>query len=219
MKTGIAHPLLLAAALLGLASCKKPAVDVAVEPEPVPVAAATPAPATPPPIKPLAAITPVPELLAPPGIYFLIQKASIVTDDGIIGLKPGQGLRQVSPGTYEANGQTVQLRDDQVTNNLRIARKFAAADAASQTALRQALHPPPPKAPAATPVAVAVSATPPQPSSRPPSAQGTLLSGGSRLGAGTGVADPETANRKNVKLDSSGRYYWRDSRGAIRYDF
>jgi hypothetical protein len=115
----------------------------------------------------------------------------------------------------------VPLRDDQVTNNLRIARQFAATDAAIQAASRQALQPPPPaNLPPARSSTPAVAATPaPRPVARPAAPPGNSLSGGPKLGAGTGRADPETANRKNSKLDSSGRPYWRDSRGNIRYDF
>ncbi|MGB8169492.1 MAG: hypothetical protein WCF18_18475, partial [Chthoniobacteraceae bacterium] len=146
MKLGIVPLNLVAVALaagaLTLAACKKQVAEVEMEPEPL--AMATPVPiATPAQAKPVAVVTPSPDPLAPPGIFFLLQKASITTDDGIIGLKPGQGLRQVSPGNYEVNGQTIQLRDDQVTNNLRIAQQLAAADASAQAALRQAMQPKP----------------------------------------------------------------------------
>jgi hypothetical protein len=214
----------LIAAMIALASCKKPVAEEVVETPPPPVA--TPAAVvttTPVPVRPVAALTPAPDPLAPPGIFFLLQKASITTEDGIVGLRPGQTLRQVAPGTYEVGGQTVQLRDDQVTNNLRIARQYATADATSQAALRHALQAA--NAPRATPSAttaanVASSATPvPRATPRPMTPAANLLSGGSRLGGGTGVADPETANRRNVRVDSSGRQYWKDSRGNIRYDF
>jgi hypothetical protein len=223
MKLGIVPSMLVAVAIATgattLTSCKKPIAEVETEPEPIPVA--TPAPVvTPAPATPIAVATPSPDPLAPPGIFFLLQKASITTDDGIVGLKPGQGLRQVSPGNYEVNGHTVQLRDDQVTNNLRIARQYASADAAAQAALRQALQATPTVAPITGTTSATRSATPaPAPVTRAPAAPVSALVGGSRLGAGTGAADPETANRRNVKVDSSGRHYWRDSRGAIRYDF
>lgn len=203
-----------------LTSCQKPEAEVVAESDPPAPSVAPPAPAaTPAPATPMAVATPLPDPLAPPGIFFLLQKASITTDDGIIGLKPGQALRQVSPGTYEVNGHTVQLRDDHVTNNLRIARHYAAADAATQAARRQALQPAPTRAPVSSTAPVAVSTPAPRPISRPAPPPSTGLSGGARLGAGTGAADPETANRRNVKVDSSGRHYWRDSRGNIRYDF
>lgn len=219
MKFGIVRSMLLVGVLAALVSCKKPEAEVAAEPESEPIAVTTSNPGgavgqT----TPIALATPAPDPLAPPGIYFLIQKASITTEDGIVGLKPGQGLRMVGPGTYEVNGHTVQLRDHQVTNNLRIARQHAAADAAAQASLRQAMQIA--TAPKPAPSSPKVSATPtPQPISRPVAVPVTSLSSGSRLGAGTGAADPETSNRRNVKVDSSGRQYWRDSRGNTRYDF
>lgn len=215
MKIGIIRLTLLAGlcagGLAGFTSCQPPKPEVAVEPEPLAPPAPSPV-ATPPPAPPLAATTPVPDPLAPPGVFYLLQKASITTDDGIVGLKPGQILRQVSPGAYEVNGHTIELSEHQVTNNLRIARQFAAAAVATQAALRPPLPPKTTPAPvAATPSAAAAT--------RPTAAQGNSLSSGSRLGAGTGRADPETSNRKNVRVDSAGRQYWRDSRGGIRYDF
>ena len=219
MKIGIIRSMLLAgtcaAGVATLTSCKPSKPEVTAEPEPL--APPPPAPAaTPAPTMPIAAATPAPDPLAPPGIFFLLQKASITTDEGIVGLKPGQGLRQVGPGTYEVNGRTMQLRDDQVTNNLRIARQFAAADVATQTARRQAVQP------KTTPSALVTtpSTTPaPAAATRPAGPPGNSLTSGPRLGAGTGAADPETSNRKNVRVDSGGRQYWKDSRGNIRYDF
>ncbi len=209
----------LATSAATLTSCRKPAAEVAAEPEPLPVPSPVPTAA---PVRstPIAVATPAPDPVAPPGIFFLLQNVSITTDDGIIGLKPGQGLRQVSPGSYEVNGQTVQLRDNQVTNNLRIARQYAAADAAAQAALRQARQPAPTVAPATAANSTVIPATPvPREVPRPVATPSSGLSAGPRLGAGTGAADPESANRRNVKVDSSGRQYWRDSRGTIRFDF
>jgi hypothetical protein len=218
MKTGTASILLagaVAVSAAGLNSCRRATPEAA--PEPPPVVVATPFPATTPAVAtPIAAAPPAQDPLAPPGIFFLLQKTSITTDDGIVGLKPGQSLRQVGPGTYEANGQTVQLRENQVTNNLRIARQFATADAVTQAALRQTLQPTPSVAPITASRSAPPLATPvprPQPAARNP------LSGGPKLGGGTGAADPETSNRRNVRVDSSGRQYWRDSRGNLRYDF
>lgn len=223
MKLGNARFMLLVGALtsgvLAFTSCKRPTPEVTSAPEPLP--AATPiAVATPAPFTPIAVATPSPDPLAPPGIFFLIQKASITTDEGIIGLKPGQGVRQVSPGHYEVHGQTIELRDDQVTNNLRIARQFATADAATQAAWQKALRTPHSAATTgpANSSAAASTSTPP-PITRTFTPQSTALTSGSRLGAGTGTADPETANRKNTRVDTSGRQYWRDSRGNIRYDY
>jgi hypothetical protein len=116
----------------------------------------------------------------------------------------------------------VQLRDDQVTNNLRIARQVAGAAAAAQAARRQApqpLLPTPSRVAAERDVANPSAPSAPPVAPRPTVSPTNPLSGGVKLGAGTGIADPETANRRNVKVDRSGRQYWRDSRGNIRYDF
>jgi hypothetical protein len=87
-----------------------------------------------------AVATPVPDPLAPPGVFYLLQPVSITTTDGIVGLKPGRILQQISPGTYTVEGHTIQLRDDQVTNNLRIAGQYAAAANSAQAAIRQNLQ-------------------------------------------------------------------------------
>ncbi len=203
-----------------ISGCGKHAVEEpADEAEPPPAVALVATP-TPPPATPVAVATPVPDPLAPPGVFFLLQKASITTDDGIVGLKPGQVVRQVGPGTYEAEGHQLTLASHQVTNNLRIARQLASADAASQAALRQASAaaaikaPPAPSGPVNTVVTTVLSTPIPRPALQP-----TGIGGGSRLGTGAGGADPELANRNNARVDASGRRYWRDSHGAVRYDF
>lgn len=114
-----------------LAACQKPVAQAPLEPEPEPLA--TPAPVA-------VVATPVPDPLAPPGRFYLLQPVSITTQDGIIGLKPGRVLQQTGPGSYAVDGHTVQLRGDQVTNNLRIAGHYARADAAAQVAIRQNLQ-------------------------------------------------------------------------------
>lgn len=128
----------------GLGGCKKkvaeepppeetpaatPTPKLAATPEPKAVAMATP---TPPPA------TPAPEL-APPGVYYLITAVSVETSDGILGLKPGQPLKEVRPGVYRADNNEVTLRPDQVTNDLAIARRFAAQDQRNQAAIQQHL--------------------------------------------------------------------------------
>lgn len=174
--------LALVASIGSLASCKKPDAETAAEPEPQALPAAPPSYGN-------ACASHADRRRhtaarsARAARDLLPQKASITTDDGIVGLKPGQGLRQIGPGTYEVNGQTVQLRNDQVTNNLRIARQYAAADAATQAALRQAMQPPPPRAPAPSTTTVSISATPtPRPISRPAAVPTTALSGRTKAG-------------------------------------
>ncbi len=199
-------------------ACQKPPVETLAPGEaPAPPAVT---PATAPAVKPIMTATPAPDLVSPPGIFFLMQKASITTDAGIVGLKPGQLLREVGPDLYEVDGQRIALRPSQVTNNLRIARELASADYAVQAALRGASREKLPT-PVATPAA---RATPPTTRSATAAASPQASATPSpievpKLGAGTGFADPEYGNRKNAKMDKSGRLYWRDSHGAIRYDF
>jgi hypothetical protein len=214
MKTGILlstwRITALAATAALLVSCKQPVAEAPPAPEPAPEPpppVATPAPATPIAVAP----TPVPDPLAPPGVFILLQKASITSDDGIVGLKPGTVLRQVSPGTYSVDGREVTLRDDQVTNNLRIAAQYTAADASAQAAIRQTRQ----QRAAAAQAAQATPTPTPAPAS---TARASSSSSSAKLGSGTGVADPEYGNRRNIKVDKSGRYYWRDSKGNIRYD-
>ena len=107
--------------------------------------------ATPAPVQPEA--TPEPNYFTPEGIFYTVVKASIETDSGIIGIKPGTKVKLVAPGEYETGGQRVKLTDDQVTNDLRIAQRVLAADAAGQAALRREMatwrQAEPPAAPAA----------------------------------------------------------------------
>ena len=77
------------------------------------------------------------------------------TSDGIIGLKPGQLLRDVRPGVYRADNNELTLRPDQVTNDLAIARRLANQDQRTQAAIQQRL--------AAQPTAAAARGTNPQP--------------------------------------------------------
>ena len=129
--------------IVGFSGCKKK--EVAEEaPEEAPAATPTPKPApapkiaeaTPPPKA--AAPAPTPQF-APPGVYFLITAVSVETSDGILGLKPGQMLKEVKPGVYKADNNEVTLRPDQVTNDLTIARRVAAVDQQTQAAIQQRL--------------------------------------------------------------------------------
>ena len=105
-------------------------------------AEATPAPASEPP-KVTATATPEPPQLAPHGVYFLVAATSVETSDGIVGLKPGTQLQLLSPGKYMAGQHQVTLRADQVTNDLRVARRVAGQEAAAQASLRKSAVPPP----------------------------------------------------------------------------
>ena len=124
------------------------------------VAAATPRPAP-----PVAPATPTPPELAPPGVFFLLGKASIETPDGITGLRPGTRVQRTGPGEYtDAEGHKLTLAANQVTNDLRVVRHILGADASEQKALRQLINqraPGPAEAPAtAAPGSTAPAATP-----------------------------------------------------------
>jgi hypothetical protein len=94
--------------------------------------------------------------LAPPGIYYLVTAVSVETSDGILGLKPGQMLKEIKPGLYQADANQVSLRPDQVTNDLSIARRVAVRDQMNQTALRARMA----AAPIATPARAGTTARP-----------------------------------------------------------
>ncbi|MEP6671753.1 MAG: hypothetical protein ABJF10_21515 [Chthoniobacter sp.] len=156
---------LVLGSLMGFSGCKK---QVAKEEVPEEVPAATPAPklATPEP-KPVAVATPTPPPatpapeLAPPGVFYLVTKVSVETSDGILGLKPGQPLREVRPGVYKADNNEVTLRPDQVTNDMAVARRLVVQDQKTQAAIQQRLAAPGGQVPPAA------SATPPSSSARP----------------------------------------------------
>ncbi len=126
-------------------ACWKPIAKNEPEPETSDVVASTPAPETPPPPRAtptpppiVEAATPPPNYFAPPGVYFLVTKASIITENGITGLRPGTRLQQTSPTEYtDAAGHKLVLAANQVTNDLRIAQQVFGADVAAQNSLRQ----------------------------------------------------------------------------------
>lgn len=130
---------LIAGLLLpGLAGCQKPAVVETPPPE-IP---ATPLPATPPPATPVAIATPPPATppLAPPGVFYLLEATRIETADGVIGLKPGTGLKLVRAGVYLSPYGEVNLREEQVTNDMGLARSTLSADQNAQAALKASLQ-------------------------------------------------------------------------------
>lgn len=155
----------------GLEGCKKKVAEEAL-PEETPTATSTPKPAATPEPKPVAMATPTPPPatpapeLAPPGVFYLITAVSVETSDGILGLKPGQLLREVRSGVYRADNNEVTLRPEQVTNDLAIARRFAAQDQLNQAAIQQRLASPSSSMPPQPGSASSAS-----PSSAPPRAQ------------------------------------------------
>jgi hypothetical protein len=131
-------------------------------PQPAPqptIAESTPAPtpeptATPPPV---AAVTPRPKRLAPPGTFYLVQALSVTTDTGVTDLPPGTEVQHIgdAPGLI-----VVQCRDGtkfsaypaQITNDLDVAN---AAVLTYSAAIRNLTRAPVPQAQAYQP--------PPQP--------------------------------------------------------
>lgn len=191
-----------------VASCWKPiakneparetpdAVASTPAPEPPPPPRATPAP---PPV--VEAATPAPNYFAPPGVYFLVTKASIETANGITGLRPGTRLQQTGPTEYtDAEGHQLTLAANQVTNDLRIAQQVAGADVAAQNSLRQMQN----TRPAPT-LQTATTA----PASEPRTASGATKKPTTSLG--------ETSTLGPAQTRIQGGYYWeRDSNGNWR---
>ncbi len=135
---------LVLGSLIGFGGCKKQVATEEPPPEEPPAATPAPTPATPA-LKPLVITTPpllshpstpAPEL-APPGVFYLVTAVSVETSDGILGLKPGQPLREVRSGVYLADNSQVTLRPDQVTNDLAVARRLAAQEQKNQAAIQQ----------------------------------------------------------------------------------
>jgi hypothetical protein len=201
--------ILATAALLG---CNKPASQTAGE---NPVSESEPQPSS---AVAVAATTPVPDPLAPAGVYFLVAPASVTTEDGIIGLKPGTRLESKSPGEYsDAAGHVLHLRPEQVTNNLRIATIAAQADANAQASLRQAIaSSSEPGAPTADIPAPIVRASGPQtPPSNVVRAPAPSVAAGAPLAAG-GLGAKQAPTGRALKTDSRGTY-WMDDRGVYHY--
>ena len=194
-----------------LAACKKP---VAEESEPAAqTAEATPAPASAAPRPPIAAATPEPNYFAPPGVYFLVAAVSVETAEGIVGLKPGTRLQKTAAGKYTADGHQLELRDQQVTNDLRVAQRVVGADQAVQAAIRKSMQ----AAEAAAAARIAAVATPvatPNPvrqsaapaASRPASTLGTSAIGAGGLGASGAFGRTKTQDGWIWELDANGNW-------------
>lgn len=168
------------------AACNKPVAEE--EPEPEPIVRTTPPPATP--VATPVAVVATPELnyFAPPGVYYLVSASSVETPEGIVGLTPGTKLQKVAPGKFTANGHQIDLRESQVTNDLRVAQSVAGADQAAQAALRRALSAAvktapvnPATTPSATPNTV-VAVAQPKKSNAPATGLGKSLGGSGALG-------------------------------------
>jgi hypothetical protein len=181
----ITHAVLILT-VLNLAACNKPTAEQEPEPEAPVVQSAPPTPA-PLPTPAIVSATPEPNYFAPPGVYYLVSPASVETPDGIVGLRPGTKVQKVAPGKYTADGHQLELREVQVTNDLRVAHRVAGADRAAEAALRQAMNAAAEEAAkaaqakaAATPVPSNVVATgqPPKPAAPRPGLGSSLGSSG-----------------------------------------
>lgn len=125
---------------LGFAGCKKPVATEQPPEETSPTAA--PAPATPEP-KAVAVATPTPAQatpapeLAPPGVFYLVTAARVETNDGVVGLPPGTGVKLVRPGIYLTPAGEVPLNPAQLTNDMGVARRAANIEKNTQAAIQQ----------------------------------------------------------------------------------
>lgn len=126
--------LLFVVGLLGLGSCgKQAAVNLhpnpqdTVPPLATPEAGVSSSPAD-------SEAAPIAEV-APQGGYFLRATTSVQTAKGLVTFQPGTRLQLVGPGTYTTRGQTLALRDDQVTNDLKLVQQPTAIDPSVQTGL------------------------------------------------------------------------------------
>lgn len=222
------------AMVVTMAGCQKPTAEneestppmeaprepVVQAPAAVPAVPTPPAPANAPAVAAVATATPEPPQLAPPGTFFLLAKVSLETADGIVGVLPGTELREVSPGTYvDAQKNQLTLRNDQVTNDLRLARQARGTDANGQAAIaRAALARQQAErarqmqtSGAAAPAASAAAPETAQPASTPAPLGSSL--GTSQIGVTHG------ATKAKVYYNTSGVPYWKDAKGRIRYDF
>ena len=135
----------MAVAIVALAfvSCHKETVEPVTPVTPQPVAASPPPPVTPPSVtivSPSSAPPPVATPaahLAPEGVFYLIAAARVETNDGIIGLPPGTGVKLVRPGIYLTPAGETPLPPEQLTNDMDIARQARDSDRAAQSAVKQ----------------------------------------------------------------------------------
>lgn len=143
-------------ALIGLsiAGCQKPvAVEEAADFTRLPAELeVTPPMATPLPVPvvPKAYVEPPPpdvQTKAPDGIFFLLIHKSVMTTDGITGFPLGTQVKLIRPGIYSADGQELELRETEVTNDLAMARSIRHLDIQKQAAVRIPEAAPEPVAP------------------------------------------------------------------------
>jgi len=94
--------------------------------------------------------------VAAPGIWYLTHRVSFTTADGIFGADAGtQVAASGSTGQYTWQGQTLSLSATDVTNDLDLAARLTAQNAAAQAALYNSMAASTPSASSAAPAAVA----------------------------------------------------------------
>lgn len=191
-----------------LAACSKKSAESEPVPETPELAAAAPAPATPPPVAAMPP-TPVPKRLAPEGTFYLLVKKSVETADGITGFKPGTLVKQEADGSFTAEGKKLEVRPNEITNDLDLAARYAGADALRQAAIRQSTSVAPPTPAASQPAASASTA-----GSRPPA-----KSSGSGIVAPTqrvGALDASSALGAGHTMTKDGWLWQKDTSGNWR---
>jgi hypothetical protein len=183
---------LAATAVLSITACNKSSESMEVEAAPESLVEQSPSAPAPPvnESKPIVAekapAAAEPNHFAPDGVFFLMAKASVETDSGIIGVPAGSRVIKSADGSYVTNdGQKLTLQPHQVTNDLRIARRVAGADAQAQAAIARQLSARASAAPAAQPQAISsiVSGSfPPEVETPAPTAPSTSLGTSSAIG-------------------------------------
>jgi hypothetical protein len=184
----------------------RPGVPREVQPAAVAVAPAT--------------LAPVPDAdsIAPPGVYFLLAQTSIVTDDGVTGLKAGTRLELKSPGEYmDGAGHVLRLGADQVTNKLPPAGRTPQADGSAELAAPAEIAQPAPP-PSTAPVAgrPAPIPTPSRPSPLSAFARPATPSGEKPTFGSGPLGATHSSDTHDIKVDNVGRY-WTDIRGRKHY--
>lgn len=125
---------LFAVGVLSLGSCRKQTAgdalpnlkDTALPPA-TPEAVVSTSPAD--------AETAPPKVSAPGGEYILRAATSVQSATGPVTFQPGTRLQQVGAGIYTAQGLTLTLRDDQVTNDLTHVRPSAVTNHSVQSGI------------------------------------------------------------------------------------
>jgi hypothetical protein len=97
--------------------------------------------ATPTPIPVAAVMAPPPRNLAPPGIYFLLQRISVMTDSGVVGDSPGTKVTMIKGGNpmHVTDGQNqFDVDPAQVTNDIDVATRVFYSDQNTQAQISKA---------------------------------------------------------------------------------